>query len=313
LYSLLLATPMRGTDVALTPQAQWSVNGTTSAGGHGAGSELTQLIEPYGLYVDDNQTIYVADFWNHRVVAWAVRANQGKVVIGEKPFSQTHWPSDVIIDPTDDSFIICDWRNRQVMRWSRHSYSHGEIIISDISCYGLTMDDRGFLYISDVQKAEVRRWRMNDKQEVIVAGGNGEGDQLNQLNGPSNLFVDRDYSVYVSDSSNHRVMKWTEGAQEGTLVAGGHGPGNRLNQLHYPSGVVVDRIGTVYVSDRSNSRIMRWAQGDTNGTLLAGGNGEGPQMNQLNGAFGLSFDLSGNLYVVDSGNARVQKFELLSL
>ncbi|CAF4442375.1 unnamed protein product [Rotaria sp. Silwood2] len=75
-------TPMRGTDVALTPQALWSPNGTTVAGGHDVGEELNQLNRPHGLYVDENQTVYVADLGNHRIVAWPAGATSGQVVAG---------------------------------------------------------------------------------------------------------------------------------------------------------------------------------------------------------------------------------------
>ncbi|CAF5109912.1 unnamed protein product, partial [Rotaria sp. Silwood1] len=37
---------------------------------------------PWGLYVDDNQTIYVADHSNHRIVEWKQGATNGQVVAG---------------------------------------------------------------------------------------------------------------------------------------------------------------------------------------------------------------------------------------
>ncbi|CAF4853509.1 unnamed protein product, partial [Rotaria sp. Silwood2] len=40
------------------------------AGGNGKGNGINQLSNPWGLYVDDDQTIYVADGWNHRIVEW---------------------------------------------------------------------------------------------------------------------------------------------------------------------------------------------------------------------------------------------------
>ena len=55
------------------------------------------------------------------------------------------------------------------------------------------------------------RWSQNG---VTVAGGNGQGNQLNQLNFPTYLFVDEEQAVYVSDSINHRVMKWNKGANQ---------------------------------------------------------------------------------------------------
>ncbi|CAF2193278.1 unnamed protein product, partial [Rotaria magnacalcarata] len=101
---------------------------------------------------------------------------------------------------------------------------------------------------------------------TVVAGGNGKGDGLNQLNEPTYLFVDRDHSVYVSDNNNHRVMKWVEGAKEGIVVAEGHGEGSALTQLNHPHGIFVDTLGRLYVADMVNNRVMRWTQGATQGT-----------------------------------------------
>ena len=121
---------------------------------------------------------------------------------------QLNCPRDVIIDKQNDSFIICDTGNRRVMRWSLQNNTSEQIIISDIDFYELTMDTNGDLYVSDEEKNEVRRWRMGESRGTIVAGGNGQGDHLNQLNHPTYIFVDDDYSVYISDLENHRVMKW---------------------------------------------------------------------------------------------------------
>ncbi|CAF4729671.1 unnamed protein product, partial [Rotaria socialis] len=91
-------------------------------------------------------------------------------------------------------------------------------------------DDQRYLYVSDVGKHEVRRYQLGEKNGTLVAGGNGEGNGLNQLNYPTYIFVDRDHSVYVSDNNNHRVMKWVEGAKEGIVLAGGQGKVNALPQ-----------------------------------------------------------------------------------
>ncbi|CAF4625739.1 unnamed protein product, partial [Rotaria socialis] len=96
-----------------------------------------------------------------------------------------------------------------------------------------------------------------EKNGTLVAGGNGEGDGLNQLNFPTYLFVDRDHSVYVSDNENHRVMKWNKGAKEGIVVAGGQGKGTALTRLYSPNGIFVDTLGTLYVADTNNHRVMR--------------------------------------------------------
>ncbi|CAM4842340.1 unnamed protein product, partial [Rotaria magnacalcarata] len=145
-------------------------NGVTIAGGNWRGYATNQLNEPHGLFVDDDQTVVIADYMNHRI-----------------------------------------------MQWKNGDTTNGQ----------------------------------------AVAGGNGEGDGLSQLNWPRYLFVDQDHSVYVSDRDNHRVMKWVEGAKESIVAAGGQGYGDALTQLSYPNVLFVDTLGTLYVADLGNHRIMR--------------------------------------------------------
>jgi sugar lactone lactonase YvrE len=294
---------------------KWKQNGVTIGGGNGRGNQLNQLSEPDGIYVDDDdQCILIADYNNHRIVEWKSDAKMGQVVAGGNGegnrTDQLNKPLDVIVDQKTDSLIICDVRNRRVVRWSHRNGTNGQVIISDIDCWGLTMDNNGDLYVSDWKNNEVRRWKIGERNGTIVAGGNGQGNQLNQLNNPTYLFVDEDHSVYVSDNYNHRVMKWLKGAKEGMVVAGGQGDGNNSTQLSYPQGVIVDHEGSVYVADTGNYRIMCWSKGSKKGRVIVGGNEEGPQSNQLKYPRGISFDRQGHLYVVDERNHQVQKFEI---
>jgi len=41
-----------------------------------------------------------------------------------------------------------------------------------------------------------------------VAGGNGPGERLDQLNRPLSIILDSNENLYVSDSENHRVLKF---------------------------------------------------------------------------------------------------------
>ncbi|CAF5109536.1 unnamed protein product, partial [Rotaria sp. Silwood1] len=188
--------PLRASSIDIHPNAKWAQNGITVAGGNGRGSETNQLNRPLGLYVDDDQTIYVADCWNHRIVEWKSGATNGKVVAGGNGTHQLNGPVDVIIDKESDSLIISDEGNNRVVRWPRRNDTRGETIISNFSCYGLTMDDNGYLYVVDNEKHEVRRYKIGDTKGTIVAGGNGKGNRLDQLSIPHYVFVDRDHSVY---------------------------------------------------------------------------------------------------------------------
>ena len=230
--------PLRAPAIDIHPNAKWQQNGLTVAGGNGEGNGINQLSNPLGLYVDDDQTIYVADQSNHRIVEWKWGATSGQVVAGGNGQGsgnhQLSNPTDVIVDKERDSLIICDYWNKRVVRWPRRNGTNGETIISNINCVGLTMDENGSLYVTDDGKHEVRRYRRGESEGTVVAGGNGNGNRLDQLSYPHYVFVDRDHSVYVSDWGNHRVMKWVEGAKQGIVVAGGQGQGNGLTQLSYP-------------------------------------------------------------------------------
>ncbi|CAF1517046.1 unnamed protein product, partial [Rotaria magnacalcarata] len=147
-------------------------------------------------------------------------------------------------------------------RWSRRSgTTQGEILIVNIDCWGLAMDEQRYLYVSDYRKHEVRRYQLGEEIGTLVAGGNDEGDDLNQLSRPIYLFVDRQQNVYVSDSNNHRVMKWKKWAAEGFVVGGGQGQGNALTQLSYPYGLFVDTLGTLQVADSRNHPVKGWMCG----------------------------------------------------
>ncbi len=245
---------------------------------------------------------------------WKFGAKNCQVVAGGNGkgngMDQLNSPRDVIVDKKNDALIICDQGNSRVVRWPLQNRKTVETIISDITCIGLAMDNNGDLYVSDGGKNEVRRWTIGDTNGTIVAGGNGKGNQLNQLSWPTYIFVDRDHSVYVSDNKNHRVMKWMKDAKEGIVVAGGQGHGNSLTQLSYPQGVIVDHLGNVYVADSHNQRIIRWSPGSKEGSIVVGGNGQGQGTNQFEYVRDLAFDRVGNLYVVDKENNRVQKFDI---
>ena len=292
----------------------------TVAGGRGEGRERDQLRFPFGLCVDEDQTVYIADWGNHRIMAWKAGATTGEVLAGGQGegerLDQLNRPTDVIVDRQTDTLLICDRENRRVMRWPRRSSSslprQGEIVIDNINCWGLTLDAEGALYVSDGQKHDVRRYdKDGDKKGTLVAGGHGKGDQRHQLNVPTYLFVDAQFTLYVSDMGNHRVMAWKRGAQEGIVVAGGNGQGGDLTQLSCPQGVWVDGCGHVYVADAGNDRVMRWEKGAKQGTVVVGGNGQGAEAHQLSGPVGLFFDRDGHLYVADCGNHRVQRFSLI--
>ncbi|CAF4466145.1 unnamed protein product, partial [Rotaria sp. Silwood2] len=310
LFGLFPNTPLSD---GICAQATWSRNGVTVAGGNGKGGELNQLDFASGLFIDDDDSIYVADQLNRRVIKWdspdVSSSNSGEVVADERATNDgIFYPVDLAIDKNGTMFI-CDYGNSRVIRWPRGA-SNGETFISNISCAGLMIHSDQFLYVTDFREHRVIRWQIGtNRSGEIVAGGHGQGSDFNQLNEPYYSFIDKDRSVFVADHLNNRIMKWIENAQEGILIAGGNESDSEMNQLSIPTSVVVDQMGSIYVTDTSNNRVMRYLKESKEGIVIVGGVESGNGPDQLTEPFDLSFDRHGNLYVADMSNYRVQMFE----
>ncbi|CAF2999391.1 unnamed protein product [Rotaria sp. Silwood2] len=216
--------------------ARWVQNGVTVAGGNVTSDLTFQLYHPHSVVVVDDQTIIISDQYNHRIIQWKIDDINGRVVAGSRGqgtrLDQLDAPTYVVIDRETDSLIICDRWDKRVVRWSRRrGTAQGEVLLDMIDCFGLVMDDKRYLYISDVKYHAVRRYQIGEKYGILVAGGHGMGNGLNQFNEPTFIFVDQQQAVYVSDHRNHRVMKWNKGATEGIVVAGSHTEGEALTQV----------------------------------------------------------------------------------
>lgn len=271
------------------------------AGGNDVGDGLNQLDQPFGLFVDDNQTIYVADFANHRIVKWDRNATSGQVVAGGNGqgdhSDQLYYPSNVVVEK-DGTIYISDVYNSRVQRFSRGA-KNGETIISDISLHGIALDDQGALYVSVPERGQVSKWLPDQTVGQVITLKSSR---------PMDLFVDRSRFVYVVDNTD-RVLKVNFETEEVSIVAVGS-QGNSTDQLSSPNSIIVDQLGTMYVADTSNRRIVRWPRGATSGSVILGGRGAGSEPDQLDDPTDLAFDLEGNIYVADPSNHRVQKFTI---
>ncbi|CAF4661367.1 unnamed protein product [Rotaria sp. Silwood2] len=73
---------------------------------------------------------------------------------------------------------------------------------------GVIVDSLSNIYVVDCHNHRIMRWLNGSKEGSIVVGGNGEGNQQNQLNGPRGLTFNREGNLYVVDHGNHRVQKF---------------------------------------------------------------------------------------------------------
>ena len=170
------------------------------------------------------------------------------------------------------------------------------------------------LYIADTMNHRIVQYPKNASLGTVVAGDNGGGHGITQLNAPKGIYFDSlSNGLYIANTNSHNVVRWLLNASSWTLVAGNINglSGSTSTELSNPLSVVLDSAGNIYVADRDNHRIQLYLRDNTNGTTVVGVAGvSGNDSVLLNSPSSVVVDTQFNIYVADSSNFRVQKFSL---
>jgi len=136
---------------------------------------------------------------------------------------------------------------------------------------GISIDDRGNMYISDLYTGRIRKI---DTSGIIttIAGGDTsfphivcEGCPATslQLNGPIGVAVDHSNNVYTSVNSNHVIQKITPSgvaytiAGNGTPGYSGDGGPASAAMLNGPKMICLDNSGNLLITDAGNHRLRK--------------------------------------------------------
>jgi len=308
---------------------------TTVAGGNGSGSAADQFDSPVSIYVDDSDNIYVADVFNNRIQKFppnSTSATNGITVAGgngsgSEP-NQFNYPTGIFLDKQGYLFVA-DYNNYRIQKFPPGSDSTtngitvaggngGGADSNQLSFpFAVFVDAAGYLFVADQNNQRIQKFPPGSTSAtngVTVAGGNGFGNDSNQLAYPTAVFVDGYGDLFVADNENGRIQEFPSGSDsttDGVTVAGEMDTGSAANQLSFPSGLFVDGRGNIYVSDELNNRIQKFPPNSVSGTnavTVAGGNGIGVGEDQLYYPAGIYLNAYGDIYIVDEYNQRIQKW-----
>ncbi|CAF3845509.1 unnamed protein product [Rotaria magnacalcarata] len=112
---------------------------------------------------------------------------------------------------------------------------------------------------ADGENDRIIKWSVGATEVVIVAGGNGRGNDTNQCNELTAIVMDHMGTMYVTDYHNHRVTRWFNGSKMGVIIIGERGEGEEPDQLRFPTDLAFDRNGNLWVVDYINNRIQMFA------------------------------------------------------
>jgi DNA-binding beta-propeller fold protein YncE len=249
--------------------------GQILAGNGTAGASLTQFNYPEGIYVDTlTKGFFVAEYGNSRVQFWGANATQGKTIVNSSSSPSLSSTSGIRLD-VQGNIYVSDTGHHRVVCWPRNATT-GIVVAGNGTAgsgnqflnqpFQIDLDVNGtYIYIADRYNHRIQRWKlpMNGSAAattgVTVAGGNGSGSGMNQLNKPQGVYVSRKTgNVYIADTGNNRIQLWAVNATEGVTIAGGS-YGTGPNGFNGPTGVALDVSETyLYVADQANHRVQRF-------------------------------------------------------
>lgn len=141
---------------------------------------------------------------------WHPSATVGITVAGGQGFGSNDSQLDgarSVYAYSGNNFIVLDTGNQRMQRFNRSASTPtiGVTIMTNlpVSCRDMFVESvTNTIYVSDMHNHRVLRL----PNGTIIAGGNGVGNQSNQLYYPAGLFVTPSGVLYVADSYNHRIQ-----------------------------------------------------------------------------------------------------------
>ncbi len=231
--------------------------GSTSGYVDGDTSEA-KFKTPFGLCIDINDNLYLADDDNHcirkitpdGIVSTYAGTGIAGYADGAALSAQFKSPSDVCID-NDGNIFVSDFENQRIRKIDIfgivstvagsgiEGYVDGNIYEAEFAYpRGIVADNEGNLFIGDSWNHRIRKINLIDGEVTTFAGGglntgvSSIGDFIDasdtsaRFYTPSGLGIDADKNIYVADAYNHRIRKITPSGLVTTVAGSGDaGPG----------------------------------------------------------------------------------------
>ncbi len=277
-----------------------TVAGTGVPGFSGdGGSALTAMLNsPFGIAIDGNDNLYVADSSNQRI---------RKVVLANGLITTVAGSGNFGFQGDGSPAVSASFKAPQ----------------------GVAVDESGNLYIADTFNNRVRK--VDGTTGIVTtyagngsfafAGDTGPAEEAS-LRQPEDVAVDRRGDVYIADTSNHRIRKVLGGP--GIIItvvgdgesrySGDSGAAFRAS-LFQPRSITFDSKDNLFIADTNNHRIRSasiifdqnivWEAGD--GFARFGGDTRSPFEASLSSPSGVVVNAAGDIFISDTGNGRVRK------
>ena len=254
--------------------------------------------------MNSNNTVYVANRANNRVVVWP----QGNDTLVKNITGNWSTPLSLFAITDDEIYVDNGNLYKRVDKWIGKQSIAVPVLYVCSACDDLFVSANNTLYCSMANFHQIVATSLDDNLSpfTIVAGTGSSGNTSSMLNKPYGIFVDINFDLYVADCYNHRVQRFRSAQSDGVTVAGSRAAGTIT--LNYPTAIVLDADNYLFIVDYY-CRVV--GSGPYGFRCVVGCFGSsGSAANQLSSPRSLSFDSYGNIFVADTDNSRIQKFIL---
>ena len=224
-----------------------------------------EFFSPWGIAVDAEGFVYVADTWNHRiqkftadgkfVTQWGTYGMVNAATGGEARF----WgPRAVAIGP-DGLVYVSDTGNKRIQvftpegkfvaQWGGKGTLDGQLD----EPVGIAIAPDGTTYVADtwnrrIQAFDARHFFLR-KWDIYAWAGQS-------LDNKPYLALDARGRLYATDPEGYRVLVFDTAGR--FLTALGR-YGQDESSFALPTGIAVDKDGYIYVADTANNRVLKLA------------------------------------------------------
>ena len=281
--------------------------------GDGDSSTRARLFIPMGIALDQQDNLYIADQFNHRI----------RKIDYSNQFIST----------------IAGFGN--IGKFEGRFFGHN--ISASVARlnrpFDVEFDKQGNLYVADTYNHRIRKI---DAQTNLIStiAGTGErgyempgyaGDQEHyrnaRLSWPHDIAFDKEGNMYIVDTENHRVRKVF--AKTGTVLTvlgtgNGYTPDDRtpanISHIDTPTGIAIDSTGSIYVASWRDNHIVKVNPDNTRQRIAGqyyyhgyGFSGDGGLATdaRLHQPYHLTLNPKENiLYIADRKNHRIRQVNL---